>query len=63
MGDYLPQGKEYLSALAVKAEGLITTQWENLKQANLIPTSEDDRANNRLTDFSALPSNHYRDRD
>ena len=58
MGDYLPQGKEYLSALAVKAEGLIATQWENLKQADLIPTSQDDQANHRLTDFPGLQSNH-----
>ena len=58
MGDYLPQGKEYLSALAVKAEGLIATQWENLKQADLIPTSQDDRANHRSTDFPGLQSNN-----
>jgi general secretion pathway protein A len=58
MGDYLPQGKEYLSALAVKAQGLIATQFENLKQADLIPTSQDDRANDRLTDFPGLQSNN-----
>ena len=59
MRDYFPQVRDYLSGLAVKAEGLITTQWENLKQANLIPTSEDGRAKNRLADFSTLPPNDY----
>ena len=58
MGDYLPQGKEYLSALAVKVEGLIATQFENLKQADLIPTSQDDRANHRSTDFPGRQSNN-----
>ena len=43
MQDHFPQAKDYLSGLAVKAEGLIMTQWENLKAANLIPTSEDKR--------------------
>jgi len=43
MQDHFPQAKDYLSGLAIKAEGLIMAQWENLKAANLIPTSEDKR--------------------
>ena len=58
MGDYLPQGKEYLSALAVKVEGLIATQFENLKQADVIPTSQDDGANHRSTDFPGQQLNN-----
>jgi general secretion pathway protein A len=55
--DYLPQGSDYLSGLALRAEALITTQWEKLKRANLIPMAEDDRANKRLTDFPSLQPN------
>ena len=43
MQDHFPQAKDYLSGLAIKTEGLIMAQWENLKVANLIPTSEDKR--------------------
>jgi general secretion pathway protein A len=57
MRDYFPQGRDYLSGLAVKAEGLIATQWENLKHTNLIPTSQDGRANDRLADFPGLQPN------
>ena len=35
MQDHFPQAKDYLSGLAIKAEGLIMAQWENLKTANL----------------------------
>jgi len=38
---------------------LIATQWENLKQANLIPTSQDGRANHRLADFPGLQPNDH----
>ena len=59
MRDYFPQGKDYLSGLAVKAKDLIATQWENLKQANLIPTSQDGRANHRSADFPGLQPNDH----
>jgi general secretion pathway protein A len=59
IGDYFPQGRDYLSGLAVKAEGLIATQWENLKHTNLIPTSQDGRANHRLADFPGLQPNDH----
>ena len=58
MGDYWPQGRDYLSGLALGAEGLITTQWEKLKRANLIPMAEDNRANNGLADFPLQPNDH-----
>jgi general secretion pathway protein A len=59
IGDYIPQVSDYLSGLAVKAEGLIATQWENLKQTNLIPTSQDGRANHPLADFPGLQPNDH----
>jgi general secretion pathway protein A len=59
MRDYFPQGKNYLSGLAVKAKDLIATQWENLKQASLIPTSQDGGANHRLADFPGLQPNDH----
>jgi general secretion pathway protein A len=59
MRDYFPQGKDYLSGLAVKAKDLIATQWENLQQANLIPTSQDGRANHRFADFPDLQPNDH----
>ena len=59
MRDYFPQGKDYLSGLAVKAKDLIATQWENLKQASLIPTSQDGRPDTRLADSRALKPNDH----
>ena len=56
IGDYWPQGRDYLSSLALGAEGLITTQWEKLKRANLIPMAEDDRGNH---DFPGLQPNDH----
>lgn len=55
MSDHFPRGRDYLSDLAMKAESLIATQWENLKQANLIPTSQDERTDHSLGD---LPGDH-----
>jgi general secretion pathway protein A len=55
MQDHFPQTKDYLSGLAIKAEGLIMAQWENLKATNLIPTSQDKRTIHPVADF---PEDH-----
>ena len=55
MQDHFPQTKDYLSGLAIKAEGLILSQWENLKAATLIPPSQDKRTNHPGGDF---PEDH-----
>ena len=55
MQDHFPQAKDYLSGLAIKAEGFIIAQWENLKAVNLIPTSQDKRTSHPESDF---PENH-----
>src|SRR5215510_13589511 len=55
MQDHFPQTKEYLSSLDVKAQDLIIAQWENLKAANLIPTSEDKRT---IHPGGGLPEDH-----
>jgi general secretion pathway protein A len=51
MQDHFPQTKDYLSSLAVKAQDWIIVQWENLKAANLIPTSQDKRTSQPESDF------------
>src|SRR5262245_43189110 len=51
MQDHFPQAKNYLSGLVIKAEGLIMAQWDNLKAANLIPTSQDKRTIDPVADF------------
>jgi general secretion pathway protein A len=57
--DYFRQSKNYLLGLALKAESLITNQWENLKRADPIPIAEHDRASNHMADFLALQPNDH----
>jgi general secretion pathway protein A len=48
MGDYSQHGRDYLVGLAASAKGSVAKQWENLKQASLIPrTSQDNRPDSR----------------
>jgi hypothetical protein len=57
--DYFRQSKNYLLGLALKAESLITNQWENLKRSDPIPIAEHDQASNQVADFPALQPNDH----
>ncbi len=58
--DYLPRARTYLSGLAVSAKDSVTTQWENLKQSNLVPkTFHDTSPNIGLADSHGLKPNDH----
>jgi general secretion pathway protein A len=59
ISDYWPQDSDYLSGLALKAESLITNQWENLKRSDPIPITEHDQASNHVAEFPSLQPNDY----